>query len=272
MSAHRQPAVFVSHGAPTLMFDLESPSYNALTDWPERMGLLEPLRAPKAVVVISAHWETEAPAVAAADEPETIHDFHGFPSGCYDLFYISEGAPALAERIAATITEAGLCDQVSVDRSRGLDHGAWMPLMLSFPAGEVPVVELSVQPGRSAADHLALGRLLAPLRAEGVLILGSGGAVHNLDYWAYESDQVEPWARRFDDALAEAVMAVDVDALMALLDSADGKLAHPTPDHILPLMVVLGAALGDGQDKPQVADLHRGFQDGSLSMAAYAFS
>jgi 4,5-DOPA dioxygenase extradiol len=254
------------------MFELDSPSYNALTDWPDRLGLHEPALAPKAVVVISAHWETEAPTLAAADEPETIHDFHGFPSGCYDLFYISEGAPALAERIAAMITEAGLADQVTVDRSRGLDHGAWMPLMLAFPAGEIPVVELSVQPDRSAADHLALGRLLAPLRAEGVLILGSGGAVHNLDHWAYESDRVEPWARRFDDALAETVMAADADAAIALLDTPDGRLAHPTPDHILPLMVVLGAALGDGRAKPETIDLHRGFQDGSLSMAAYAFS
>jgi 4,5-DOPA dioxygenase extradiol len=264
--------VFVSHGAPTVLFELESPAYNALTDWPERLGLQEAGAQPKAVLVISAHWETETPTLSAALEPETIHDFAGFPSRCYDLFYITEGAPALAERIATMITAAGLAESVAVDQHRGLDHGAWVPLMLAFPAGHLPVVELSVQPGRSPADHLALGRALAPLRNEGVLILGSGGAVHNLDHWAYESHRVEPWAHRFDDALAAAVMANDSAAVIALLESTEGRLAHPTPEHLLPLLVVMGAAAETTGYPSTAHELHRGFQDGSLSMAAYAFS
>ncbi len=178
------PSLFVSHGAPTLVFDLESPAYNALADLSDRL----PAR-PTGIVVVSAHWRTSRPCLTAAPEPETIHDFHGFPPGCYDLVYIVEGAPDLARRAA------GLIDGATLDPERGLDHGAWVPTMLAFPAGDVPVTQLSLPDSDDPAASLALGRALTPLRDDGVLIVGSGGTVHNLDHWRPGGHEVADWAR-----------------------------------------------------------------------------
>jgi len=250
------PSLFVSHGAPTLVFDLDSPAYNALADLAERL----PAR-PEGIVVVSAHWRTPRPRLTTAEEPETIHDFYGFPSGCYDLTYIVEGAPALAERAAGLLDEAGL------EAERGLDHGAWVPLMLAFPAGDVPVTQLSLPASDDPAARLALGRALAPLRAEGVLVVASGGAVHNLGHWQPGGHDVTPWARAFDDALAEAVHAGDEAALLALPRTPEGCQAHPTIEHYLPLLVAFGAAGPEARGR----DLYRGFHDGSLGMSLFAF-
>lgn len=248
------PSVFVSHGAPTLVLE-DSPGRAFLAALGARLG------RPAAVLAVSAHWTTGAPAVGGAARPETVHDFHGFPRALYDLRYPAPGAPALAERVRALTGAA-------VDPARGLDHGAWVPLMLMYPEADIPVAQLSVQPGRSAAEHLALGRALAPLRREGVLILGTGGAVHNLRDFRFGATEAAGWAVDFAGWLDAALAAGDSDAIAGWRTGAPAAhTAHPTDEHFLPLPVALGAA----GPAPRTERLHAGFEHGSIGMHAYAF-
>ena len=255
------PSVFVSHGAPTL----------PLEDIPARTfleGLGRELGRPEAVLCVSAHWETVDPVLSLAEAPETIHDFYGFPDALYRLTYPAPGAPDLAGRATALLADSGL-DAVPVE-GRGLDHGAWVPLLLMYPEAEVPVTQLSVQTADGPAAHVALGRALQPLRAEGVLILGSGGAVHNLREWRAGETVVPGWAQGFDDWLAEKVEAGAVADLVDYRTRApEGARAHPTEEHFLPLFVALGA--GEGPEGAEGRVLHRSFGPGGLSMAAFAF-
>ena len=160
------PSVFVSHGSPTLILE-NLPARDFLST----LGSLLP--RPKAIVAVSAHWNTERPAVSTAERPETIHDFYGFPDDLYRLHYEAPGAPELAERVAKMT--GAVCDP-----SYGLDHGAWVPAMLGWPEADIPIFQLAVQPYMTPAHHIALGRKLAPLREEGILVMGSGSATHNL--------------------------------------------------------------------------------------------
>lgn len=221
---------------------------------------------PDSILCISAHWETAVPAAGAVAAPETIHDFFGFPEPLYRLRYPAPGAPELAALAAALLREAGSgCD---LDPARGLDHGAWAPLMLMYPEAQVPVAQLSVQPDLGPAHHLAVGRALAPLRDEGVLVLGSGGAVHNLAFFRPGSAAVPDWALRFEDWLVERVAAGDGSAVAGYRErSPEGRLAHPRDEHLLPLCVAMGA--GGAGARGRV--LNRGFMDGALGMAAFAF-
>lgn len=255
------PAVFVSHGAPSL----------PLEDIPARAfleGLGRQLGRPDAVLCVSAHWETVDPVISLAEAPETIHDFNGFSDALYRMDYPAPGAPELATRTASLLADAGV-DAVPVE-GRGLDHGAWVPLMLMYPDAGVPVTQLSVQTTDGPAAHVVLGRALHPLRAEGVLILGSGGAVHNLREWRAGDLAVPSWAQAFDDWLAAKVEA---GAVADLIDyrtrGPEGERAHPTEEHFLPLFVTLGA--GEGPEGAAGRVLHRSFGPGGLSMAAYAF-
>lgn len=250
------PTVFVSHGSPMLILeDLPARSFLAT------LGSLLP--RPAAIVAVSAHWNTEQPAVSTAMRPETIHDFYGFPDALYRLRYEASGAPELADRVA---------DLVGAERdpTYGLDHGAWVPAMLGWPKGDIPIFQLSVQPFRSPADHIALGRKLSSLREEGVLVLGSGSATHNLRRLKRGDHDAlpEPWARQFDDWLSEAVEKGDEAALANYRTEAPyAREAHPTDEHFLPLHVAFGAA-GTGA---RGTALHRSFTSGNLSMASYAF-
>lgn len=253
------PSLFVSHGAPTLPLDGASPARAFLG------GLAARLPRPTAILAVSAHWETPRPALSSAARPETVHDFHGFPRALYALRYPAPGAPALAGRAAALLGAAGW--QASLDPRQGLDHGAWVPLLLAYPEADVPVVQLSVLRGGDAGAHLALGRALAPLRQEGVLVLGSGGAVHNLRELSRGGGATPGWARDFEDWLVGAVEAGDAAALAAWQDGApSARRAQPSDEHFLPLFVALGAG-GGGPGRT----LHRGFEHGSLSMAAFAW-
>lgn len=251
------PSVFVSHGAPTIVAG-SSPVSNFLG------ALGDDLGRPEAVLCISAHWETENPVVSLADRPETIYDFYGFADPLYELTYPAPGAPALAGRVAGLLGEAGL--KAERDNTRGLDHGAWVPLMLMYPAADIPVCQLSIQPALGPRYHYRLGRALEALRHEGVLVMASGGVVHNLDFFRPGSTDVADWAQRFEDRLVERVERGAVDALIDYRD-ADGALAHPRDEHYLPLLAALGA--GGSESRGRV--LHRGFMDGSISMAAFAF-
>jgi 4,5-DOPA dioxygenase extradiol len=254
------PAVFVSHGAPTLAVE-----QNETVEFLKRLG--GEWGRPEAILCVSAHWNTEAPAVSAAERPETIHDFGGFPEELYRMRYPAPGAPGLAGRVRQLLGEAGIACTVSP--TRGLDHGAWVPLKLVYPEADVPVTQLSVQPSLGTGHHLRLGRALAPLREEGVLILATGSATHNLS--RIGRGEVPPeWAREFDEWLFGKISE---GALEELLDyrrlAPHAAVAHPTDEHLLPLFVAMGA--GSSGSEPRGRGLHRGWTWGSLSMAAYGF-
>lgn len=254
------PSIFVSHGAPTLSLDPgETGAF-----W-ERLA--QALPRPKAVLCVSAHWMTDEPEVSAPERNETIHDFYGFPEPLYRLAYPAPGAPGLAERVAALLGEAGV--PISVDRARGLDHGAWVPLRIMYPEAEIPTSQLSIQLRRDAAWHHRLGAALASLRDAGVLVLASGGAVHNLRGLAWEGGPAPEWARQFDEWLAGAISEGRTAELLDWTRRAPhAREAQPSPDHFLPLFVALGAAGGGARGKR----LHQGFTLGSLSMAAFQFA
>lgn len=256
--AGAMPAVFVSHGAPTLLIE-GGPAVDFLSGLGGRLG------RPKAVLCVSAHWETDDAAVSAAERPATIHDFYGFPPALYAMHYPAPGAPALAARVQAMLAAAGL--GCAVDPDRGLDHGAWVPMMALYPRADVPVAQLSVQPGRGPAHHLAVGRALAPLRAQGVLVLASGGAIHNLRALRWGAGRPDAWAVGFADWLDRSVEAGAADDLVHYRErSPDGAMAHPTDEHFLPLFVALGAG-GGGPGRR----LHASFTHANLGMHAYVW-
>ncbi len=255
------PALFVSHGPPTIAV-LDCPVRRFLEAYGAELG------RPKAVLVVSAHWETSEPRVSATPEPGTIHDFYGFPEALYRIAYAAPGAPALAERTAGLLAAAGVT--VEADGERGLDHGAWTPLMLLYPEADVPVAQLSIQTPLGPRHHHRLGEALRPLRKEGVLILGSGNVTHNLSAVEFGNpDAPAPdWVAAFADWLATAVAE---DRLEELLDYR--RLApfavenHPREDHLLPLF----AALGAGTPGRAGRRLHESFLHAALAMDAYAF-
>lgn len=252
------PSLFVSHGSPMLALDPGA----AGAFWAE---LGKSLPRPAAVLAVSAHWMTTAPALSRAERPTTIHDFYGFPEPLYRLSYEPPGAPALADRAAALLEAAELAP--ALDPARGLDHGAWVPLRSIYPEADVPVTQLSIQPRRDARWHFKLGEALAPLRQENILILATGGAVHNLRDLAREGGEPPAWARRFDDWLAEKLAAGDTQALLDWERAPEARRAHPSEDHFLPIFVAMGAA-GRGAHGRRI---HQGFELGSLSLAAFQF-
>jgi 4,5-DOPA dioxygenase extradiol len=245
----------------------------ALQDSPARrflQDLGQSLPRPKAIVVVSAHWETAgAPAVSLAGQPATIHDFGGFPQELFEMLYRAPGAPELAEHAAALFEAAG----VTVGRSpnRGLDHGAWVPLSLMYPDADVPVMQISLVRGASPAVHEKLGQALAQLRHEGVLVIGSGSLTHNLyEFRGQAVDAPAPhWVSEFESWMRERLEANDSAALLDYRNRAPSAAKnHPSEEHLLPLFVAMGAA-GTGA-KAQL--LHTSIEHGVLAMDAYAFN
>jgi 4,5-DOPA dioxygenase extradiol len=239
MSAARQPILFLSHGSP-----MTALGGDELTrTWTTLAGRLS---RPAAILMVSAHWTTRLPIVTGSARPETLHDFGGFPAELYQLRYPAPGDPALAQRIKQQLTEAGIA--AGIDAGRGLDHGAWVPLRTLFPAADVPVLQLSVQPEHCARHHYALGAALASLTAvsgENVLIIASGHMTHNLMDYMRPGDGERPSAdsRAFRDWVHAQLMRGDSEPLLEWLHAAPGaKFAHPTVEHFLPLFVALGAA------------------------------
>ncbi len=256
------PTLFITHGSPAL----------AVQDCAARrwlLGYAAELPRPTAILCITAHWETERPAVSGAVQPQTIYDFGSIYRQLYTLSYPAPGDPALAARTAQLLGNAGIaCD---MDPDRGFDHGAWVPGILLYPEAEIPMVQLSVQPGSSPAEHLAVGRALAPLRDEGVLILGSGSATHNLADLRRDQLDAPPLAyvRAFEDWLIGRVDAADADALCSYVTRAPEALHnHPTPDHILPLFAPLGAAMNGGTGSPG-ENIHTSCTYGVLAMTCF---
>ncbi len=259
--ASTAPAVFIGHGNP--MNAIAPNPYS-----PQWEQFARTLSKPKAVLAISAHWYIEETAVTAAPAPRTIHDFGGFPRALYDVQYPAPGSPHLAQRVAEVLSPVA---HVAMDDRWGYDHGTWSVLMHVFPDADVPVVQLSIDETQPPQFHYELGKRIAPLRDEGVLILGSGNVVHNLHAFAWGRHPAEPfdWATRFEARVRE-IISSKTDAALVDYESLgrDAVLSVPTPDHYLPLLYVLGARRpGDDVSFPA-----EGIDGGSVSMLAVAFT
>jgi 4,5-DOPA dioxygenase extradiol len=250
------PAAFVGHGSP--MNALEVNRYTAA--W-RRFGATLP--RPRVILVVSAHWYINATAVTAMPKPRTIHDFYGFPDELFDVDYPAPGLPTLAEEIAEVAHPTWVGADID---SWGIDHGTWSVLTHAFPDASIPVVQLSINADKPFDYHLDLGARLAPLRARGVLILGSGNIVHNLAgvQWAL-TDSGFDWAIRFDEAARTQILQAPAEA-GRLTDHEDFRLAVPTPDHFIPSLYFAGLA-ADADETPRV--LVDGYTYGSLSMTSY---
>jgi 4,5-DOPA dioxygenase extradiol len=257
----RLPTLFLSHGSP--MHAIGHTASSAA--W---AALAQQLPRPRAVLVASAHWDTDLPLFSGAPKLETIHDFGGFPAGLYALRYDAPGAPALARQASALLKDAGMA--AGIDGCRGIDHGAWVPLRWMYPQVDIPVVQVSVQTARGTAHHYRLGQALAPLADDGVLIIGSGHATHNLRDWmsARQRPVPMPYATRFADWLDERIAQGDRQAIIDYRSTqADGARAHPTEEHFMPLLFAWGAAANGARPER----FHRGIDGGALAMDAYAF-
>lgn len=254
------PALFVSHGAPTFAVEpgLVGPRLQALG---------RALPRPCAVLVVSPHWMPGELQVTTSAQPETIHDFGGFPPVLYTLQYPAPGAPDVAQQVIGQLATQNIT--VRANPQRGLDHGAWVPLRYLFPDADIPVLQLSLPCSDDPRAFLALGRALAPLRARGILVIGSGSLTHNLHEFIGERDDVEPYVRAFADWVRQQVVTGNLDALLDYRRQAPAAArAHPTDEHLMPLFVALGAA---GNDWTRHRHLDGGVVYGMLSMDGYLF-
>lgn len=256
------PALFISHGSPMLALEPDAPAHRFLK------GLAGLVERPRAILAVSAHWETPMPALSLAERPETIHDFRGFPPALFAMRYPAPGAPDLARRAGALLMQAGL--EVAYSATRGLDHGAWTPLTLAWPAADIPITQLSVQPHRDAAHHASVGAALRPLRDEGVLVLGSGSFSHNLMEFRGQ-DPMAPspaWVTTFADWMRQALLEGRLTDLLAWDGLApEARRNHPTPEHLWPLYTALGA----GTPGQPARLLHSSTDRAILAMDAFAF-
>jgi 4,5-DOPA dioxygenase extradiol len=269
------PTLFISHGSP-MHATLDSRAARGWAALGQRVG--QTWGRPSAVLIASAHWETELPMVSTATQPQTIHDFGGFPPELYRLQYKAPGAPTVAQKAVALLKQAGL--PASANGCRGLDHGAWVPLRALFPAADVPVAQVAIQPTLDAAHHLRLGRALAPLAAEGVLIVGSGHMTHNLGELMQllrsaqtqfgeetaAAEYVESFRNWVDASLQRRPGSAPITAWAEQAPHA--LRAHPTPEHFLPLLLAYGAA----GEAPAVERIDLGVESQLLAMDAYVFT
>jgi 4,5-DOPA dioxygenase extradiol len=254
----RMPALYIGHGAPPL---LDDPLWSS-----QLRSLAADLPRPKAILIVSAHWES-APVMLSAEGAPLVYDFGGFPEKYYRMTYATPPATALAQRIAAMMPAD---EPVHQHTSRGLDHGAWVPLKIMYPDGDIPVLQMSL-PTQDPTRLLALGERLRPLRDEGVLIIGSGFLTHGLPFLTeFRIDADAPgWSQDFDSWAAEALARGDVDALASYRSQAPGMpYAHPTVEHFTPLFVTLGAATDPSAPPTTVIDdFQIGFAKRSLQVA-----
>ena len=251
------PALFVSHGSP--MHALQAGAVGAV--W---KGVAARLPRPQAILMCSAHWEADVPMFTGAQKPETIHDFYGFPPQLYRVQYPAPGEPQLASRARELLKSAGIA--AGIDGARGLDHGAWSPLLYMYPDADIPVVQISVQTELGPRHHLELGRALAPLAGEGVLLFGSGLMTHNLR----EPRQGPPadYVLEFQDWVDTRLARGETDLLVDYRAKAPHAVrAHPTDEHFLPLFFALGGARPGA--KPE--RLYREVESSTLAMDAYLF-
>jgi 4,5-DOPA dioxygenase extradiol len=256
------PSLFVPHGAPT--FALRPGVAGAVL-----ASVTGSLPRPRAIIVVSAHWETRQPTVGFAERPETIYDFRGFPDALYALRYPATGCREASKEAMGALAQAGF--DVQADANRGLDHGAWVPLRMMFPDADVPVFPLSIQSHLGPEHHYRLGQALAPLTGKGFLVVASGSLTHNLaDYQAasLQGGQTPTYVRAFSDWIWHKLQVGDVAALLDYRRQAPSAArAHPRDEHLIPLFVALGA----GGANSQVRRLHAGIDDYVIAMDAFSF-
>jgi 4,5-DOPA dioxygenase extradiol len=246
------PVLFVGHGSPMNAIEQNEFSRN----W---AALGRRLPRPATILCISAHWETRNAYVTAGEMPETIHDFYGFPKALFDVCYPARGNPALARRVADLVTS----ERVRLEPGRGIDHGAWGVLIAMYPEADVSVVQLSIDTGRPGAHHYALARQLAPLRDEGVLIVGSGNVVHNLQLLDFRDLTPPDWALRADAEIRAYVLQGDHAALADYPARAQARQAVPTPEHYLPLLYAIAL-----QQSGESAEIFNASVLGTVSMSS----
>lgn len=254
----RMPAIFIGHGSP--MIALEQ---NDVTRSWAKLG--NAIGKPKAILVISAHWETRGTAVTAMAQPRTIHDFGAFPQPLFDVRYPAPGAPGLADQIRNLLSPM----PVTLDEKWGLDHGTWSVLVHTYPDADVPVVQLGMDVGKSPAEHFEIGRRLSGLRDEGVLIIGTGNIVHNLRAMDWQNPATAyDWSIRFNDYIRKAIVDDDPQAVIDYRSQGDDALmSAPSPEHFWPLLYVLGAR----RDGEGVTFNHDFIHHGSLGMTSVLF-
>jgi 4,5-DOPA dioxygenase extradiol len=248
------PAIFFGHGNP-----MNAVSSNPYTEAWRRIG--KQTARPRAILSISAHWYVASTGVTISTAPRTIHDFGGFPAELYQVQYPAPGEPALARRVQKLLAPL----DVALDNSRGLDHGTWSVLTHAYPAADIPVVQLSIDETKSASSHFDIGRKLAPLREDGVLIIGSGNVVHNLHTYGWGRHSRDPydWAVRFESAARDVMLSGEFKPLVNYETlGPDAWLSIPTPDHYLPLLYVLACRQKDESIRFPV----EGVDGGSISM------
>jgi aromatic ring-opening dioxygenase catalytic subunit (LigB family) len=242
-SSLRMPVIFLPHGGGPLPL-LNDPNHTELIDF--LSGLPASLPRPKAILMISAHWEEAVVSVSSSPTPTMIYDYSGFPPQSYTFQYPAAGDPALAARIAQQLVSAGI--DVRLDAGRGFDHGTFVPLMLMYPAAEFPVVQVSLQNNLDPAAQIATGKAIASLRDEGVLIIGSGMSFHNMRAFFSGSAEVTPRSKRFDDWLTVTLTSEQLDEatreqrLEQWHLGPEARFSHPREEHLLPLLVCFGAA------------------------------
>lgn len=255
MSTNKMPALFIGHGSP-----MNAVSDNRYTQAWQALG--QSLPKPNAILMVSAHWYTRGTAVTAMAQPKTIHDFGGFPDALYQVQYPAAGSPELAKQVAQLLAPLS----VHLDMTEwGLDHGAWEILVRIYPQADIPVVQLSIDATKPAAWHLEMGRKLAQLREQGVLVMGSGNVVHNLREMNWQNADAEtyPWANTFEQFVIDSLQSHETPhPLTHALDREDGQRSNPSPEHFLPLLYVLGT--WDG--KEAITTPTEGIVSGSLSM------
>lgn len=252
------PTLFVSHGSPMLMLTVDDPEYLAIAN------LANEIPRPDAIVVVSAHWIEKPVSINHRTQPDTIHDFYGFPESLYQLKYPARGNAELSQRIAELLTQQDI--DFKIDENHGLDHGAWAPLLMMYPNADIPVVQISL-PAGDLGQMVQLGEALAPLREQSILILASGGSVHNLR----ERDsggKTADWALEFEDWLKQSITQNRFDNLITPTRfPANFSRAHPTADHYVPLVVAWAAG---GKHQPGQL-LHQGFCYDNIGMSHYRF-
>ena len=258
------PIGFIGHGAPTLALETNDPNVAAWKAWGRS------LPRPKAILVVSAHWLERPAHLGPTSKAGLIYDFYGFPEELYRVQYPAPPAPELGKRVFSLLSSGGLNPIESP--TRGLDHGAWVPLLHLFPQADIPVLQVSIGTRVPMEEHLALGRALAPLRAEGVFILASGNLTHNLRRFNFagRNSPVESWASDFDQWATEKLDHFDLEALAHYATEAPAaRTAHPTDDHYTPLLVAAAAAGVAGAQ--EVHYPHTGFEYGAFSMRCVEF-
>jgi 4,5-DOPA dioxygenase extradiol len=254
------PSYFFAHGAPSIVLE-----NNAYTSFLKDFAAQTP--KPKAIVLFSAHWESRLQTISAVDTYSTIYDFSGFQDELYQMTYPAKGERSISDQIQSLLTEHGIPNQM--DEGRGLDHGAWAVLKLIYPDAEIPVVALSVNRYLTNAQQYQIGKALTALREQDILIIGSGGTVHNLRRLNWHTQGSDDWASSFDTWLQSKLETWDLEALFDYRDQAPyATESVPTNEHFIPLLLAMGA----GDTNRQAKLLHRSYQYGNLSLSCWQFN